>query len=352
MNRVIIVTYKEPYIVREIRALVESLNYKIVEIITQKKLGRGKYGLGYGKVKEIKDLVKREKVDMIIYDDKLSVSKVYNLAKETQVPVVDRERLILNIFNERASTEEAKLQVKLAELRYELARAKEKVRLAKLGEQPGFYGLGKYEVDIYYRDLKRRMLNIMRKLKEVSSRRSLYRERRKDLGLKTVALSGYTGAGKSTLFNLLAKEKRETDRGVFTTLSPLTRSIWIGGKKVLLLDTVGFIDRLPTYMIEAFKSTLEELVYSNLVLLLIDLSDDEEEIVRKFNTCKGILSDLKVNGSKLLYVLNKVDLVDDLKRRLEIFKDYEPKVVISAKKGIGIETLIKEMENHLVDRGP
>ncbi|MEM4311277.1 MAG: GTPase HflX [Nitrososphaerales archaeon] len=349
-KNVIVITSKDPYSIKEILTLVESLDYNVAKIITQKRLGYGKYGIGYGKLLELKEWLKNNKVDFIIFDEKLSVSKTYNLAKVTQILVMDRERLILNIFNERAFTEEAKLQVKLAELKYEIPRAREKVRLAKLGEQPGFYGLGKYEVDVYFRDLKRRISIITKKLKKVSKRRNLYRERRESLGLRTLALAGYTGSGKTTLFNLLAKEYKDTHRGVFTTLSPVTRSIMINAKKVLLLDTVGFIERLPPYMIEAFKSTLEELIYSNLILLLIDISEDNSVIMRKYKTCQEILNELNVSNSKILLVFNKADLLpkEELELKVKLLRKYEPRVIISAKSGFGLGTLMEELEKRLI----
>jgi GTP-binding protein HflX len=166
----------------------------------------------------------------------------------------------------------------LAQLRYELARAREKVRLAKKGEQPGFYGLGRYEVDDYYRDIKRRISTLKKRLEDVAKRRALYRKQRSREGLLSISLAGYTSAGKTTLY-----------KGMFTTLSTYTRALMLhtsngNSMKVLLSDTVGFISKLPAYMIEAFRSTLEELTFADLVLLVIDISEPLTNIMKKYES--------------------------------------------------------------------
>jgi len=214
-------------------------------------------GIGEGKAEEAARLVREHKIDTILFDDSLNASQSYNLAKLCNVEVRDREKLILEIFARRATTSEAKLQVQLAELNYELPRAKDKVRMAKRGEQPGFFGLGRYEVDVYVRMRKRQIAVLKGKLEEVRERREVQRRHRASEGLSTVAITGYTGAGKTTLFNRLTGESKEAGGGAFTTLAPTTRSVDVGGRKVLLSDTVGFISRLPTYLVEAFKSADE-----------------------------------------------------------------------------------------------
>src|SRR5574342_256717 len=158
----------------------------------------------------------------------------------------------------------------MAQLRYEMSHAKEKVRLAKMGEQPGFMGIGKFEVDVYFNDIKNRMTSIKTKLVKAGKQRALHRQSRDRLGFKTISLAGYTSAGKTTLFNLLTGEDRQKGKELFTTLSTTTRRLTIDKKTVLISDTVGFISKLPAYMIEAFKSTLEELLHTDLVIVVID----------------------------------------------------------------------------------
>jgi len=255
--------------------------------------------------------------------------------------VKDREKLILEIFAKRVSTAEAKLQVQLAELQYELPRARDKVRKAKSGEQPGFFGLGKYEVDVYVRMMKKRMVTLRRKVDEVNERRVLLMNRRMRTGYPTVALTGYTAAGKTTLFNRLTGESKEVDAGVFTTLSPTARGIDVGGRRVLLSDTVGFISRLPPFLIEAFKSTLEEVTYAAVVLLLVDASQPVEKMATSLQSCLRTLSDLEVSENKILTVMNKVDLVsrEELHEKLSKLEAKET-ARISARTGEGLADLL------------
>jgi len=221
-----------------------------------------RYQIGSGKVKELAKLIKEKNVQKIIFDNPLKPVQAYNLAKSTGVEAIDRFQLILEIFARRASTTEAKLQIQLARLKYELAHAKEKVRLARMEEQPGFMGLGAYEVDVYYEAVKRQIQTIHEKLRKVRKKRVLHRKRRVELGFSSISLAGYTNAGKSSLFNALTEEEAPVDTTLFTTLSTKTRLIKLSKKKFLLTDTVGFIDRLPLTLIEAFHSTLEETIFS------------------------------------------------------------------------------------------
>ena len=206
----------------------------------------------------------------VIFDNQLKTRQTYNLAKATKVEVIDRFQLILEIFTRRATTTEAQLQIQLAIVRNELKHAKEKVRLSKGSEQPGFMGLGAYEADVYRDAIKRQVQTILRKLKVIRTKRVLQRERRVELGFISISLAGYTSSGKSTLFNALTEETARVDKSLFTTLSTQTRMIEFSNRKFLLTDTVGFIDRLPISLIEAFHSTLEETIYSDLIILVLD----------------------------------------------------------------------------------
>src|SRR5574341_380142 len=153
----ILITYDREDIVKEALALCESAGYQVFKIIRQKFLNKAKFGIGEGKVEELKEIVTSTKTDVIIFDDILKPSQNYNLASKLKTNILDRESLILEIFDHNATSSESKLQVKMAQLRYEMSHAKEKVRLAKMGEQPGFMGIGKFEVDVYYNDIKNRM---------------------------------------------------------------------------------------------------------------------------------------------------------------------------------------------------
>jgi GTP-binding protein HflX len=178
-----------------------------------------------------------------------------------------------------------------------------------MGEQPGFMGIGKFEVDVYYNDIKNRMSSIKSKLIKAGKQRALHRQSRDRMGFKTISLAGYTSAGKTTLFNVLTGEVQEESANLFTTLSTTTRKIKLSETEVLISDTVGFISRLPAYMVEAFKSTLEELIYTDVLILVIDISDPVFELKKKFRSCIGILEELGVDQDKIIFALNKSDLV-------------------------------------------
>ena len=256
LKRAILITYPDDRTISEAVALADAAGYKVEKIVTQKHITRSRFGIGRGKAEEVKAMADEIKPEMIFFDEALKPSQAFNLASVVKVEVRDRERIILEIFERRASTTESKTQIKLAQLRYDMTRARESVRLARGSEQPGFYGLGKYEADVYLLDIKKRASTLKEKLEKEVTKRQLHRNQRTKAGLLTVSLAGYTSAGKTTLFNALTGETKTTASSVFTTLSTYTRAIDLQGDKVLLFDTVGFISKLPAYMIDAFKSTL------------------------------------------------------------------------------------------------
>ena len=308
------------------------------------------YQIGSGKAKELAEMIETNKAEKVIFDNELKPLQAYNLAKETGVQVIDRFQLILEIFARRASTTEAKYQIELAKLRYELPRAKEKVKLAKMGEQPGFMGLGAYQVDIYYETVKRQIHHMRGKLKSVGRKRSLHRARRLELGYSTVSLAGYTNAGKSSIFNALAEEAVPVGIGLFTTLSTVTRAISLSNKKVLLTDTVGFIDHLPLTLIEAFHSTLEETIFSDLILLVVDLSEPLDDVERKLRVCLDTIQTIGATGVPIVTALNKIDLLkeSELQEKTSSLKDWAPNPVsVSALNGMNIPLLKQEMIHYL-----
>jgi GTP-binding protein HflX len=342
----------EPSAIDELKSLAESAGYTVVGKIEQLRDPDPRYQIGSGKIKELAKLVKETGAQKIIFDNPLKPVQAYNIAKATGVEAIDRFQLILEIFVRRATTTEAKLQIQLAKLKYELARAKEKVRLAKKGEQPGFMGLGAYEVDVYYETVKRQIQTINEKLNKIRRKRVLHRERRAELGFPTISLAGYTNAGKSTLFNTLTEEEVPVDDALFTTLSTTTRLVKFSRKKFLLTDTVGFIDRLPLTLIEAFHSTLEETVYSDLILLVVDVSEPLSAVEKKLSVCLQTIDHIGASGIPTITVLNKIDLLTEteVEQKIEKLKEKAPKPTpISALCRINIDNLKEEITKTLKD---
>ena len=351
MNSAILITYDQEDSINEAKGLCGAAGYEVVHIIRQDYLQKPKYGISGGALEKLEEIAEKLRPDVIIFDEILKPSQNYNLATELHREVLDREALILEIFESRASSAESKLQVKLAQLRYEMTRAKEKVRLANIGEQPGFMGIGKFEVDVYYNDIKHRMQTIRSKLEKAGKQRELHRQGRKRMGFKTISLAGYTSAGKTTLFNKTTGETKAQSEELFTTLTTTTRRLMIDQEPFLIADTVGFISKLPAYMIDAFKSTLEELAYTDVIILVIDINDSISELKKKFSSCMRTLNELGVEQDKIVYALNKSDLLEDkeVNRKVEFLNLTENKklVSVSAKTGKNIKQL-KELIKGIV----
>jgi GTP-binding protein HflX len=341
----LLITYPLEEATREAISLADAARYSVIKIVNQRNLTQSKYGIGRGKAEEVKELVEQLKPDVIIFDEVLKPSQQYNLAKVCKIDILDRERLILEIFELRASTAESRIQIKLAQLRYDMVRAREKVRLARAGEQPGFFGMGKYDADVYYLDIKKRSAILKKKLEREETRRELFRIQRSRAGLPTISIAGYTSAGKTTLFNTLTGESKMEGKEVFTTLSTFTRAINLkNDQKLLISDTVGFISKLPAYMIDAFKSTLQDITYSDLVLLVVDISQPIEEIKKKLDSSIHIMNELKVPMTKVLYVMNKVDMTNlenayDKCDKLGFFPFGQYVALVSAKTYFNIDKL-------------
>ena len=262
--------------IEEIKLLAESKNYEILKIFIQhrNKPDVTNY-IGRGKRNEIKTFIEEseESIDVVIIDGTLKPSQWFLLEHYWKIDVYDRIRLILMIFRDRADCKEARLQVRLAELQYERPFVRELIHRARSGEHPGLMAGGEYQVDDYYEMMKKQMKQIKEKLNHIRKQRNIRRHHRQHSGYYLVSLAGYTNAGKSSLLNALTGEQVDVENKLFSTLSTTTRKLSQLNIPILMTDTVGFIQRLPAWIIDAFHSTLEEIKDADLVVLVIDVSD-------------------------------------------------------------------------------
>jgi GTP-binding protein HflX len=345
---------RETSSLEELKKLAESAGYTVVAKLEQTRKPDARYQIGAGKVEELAALVKETGAEKVLFDNPLKSVQAYNLAKATGIEALNRFQLILEIFTKRATTTEAQLQIQLAKQQYELAHAKERVRLTKMKEQPGFMGLGAYEVDVYQNAVKRQISTIQKKLEKIREKRLLHRERRTELGFSAISLAGYTSAGKSSLFNALTEEAVRVDTALFTTLSTTTRLVEFSKRKFLLTDTVGFIDRLPLMLMDAFHSTLEETIYADLIILVLDISEPVETVERKNNICLETIDRIGAAGIPIITALNKIDLLDEteIQQKLETLKEkIKNPIRISALCRTNLDLLkqeiLKKLENYV-----
>jgi GTP-binding protein HflX len=334
----------------ELEELCRTAGYEVVYRLAQCRFPHPLYNIGPSKLGELKEAVRRLGISKVIFENELKPVQEYNLAKELNVEVITRVRLILEIFALHATSLEANLQIKLAALKYELPRAKEKVRLAKQGEQPGFHGLGAYEADVYYEEVKRQIQTLTRKLEEIKRRKAWEMRVRRSSGIPTVSLAGYTNAGKSTLFTRLTGSPTAISDAMFTTLSTKRRTMRVNGRPVNLSDTVGFIRNVPTLLISAFMSTLMEIAESDMVLLVVDASDPVDEVRKKFEVSYSTLHQIGAGHLPTVVALNKIDLVsgEHIRKVLEEVDFRGLRVVpISAQRGDGLPELLDAIEENL-----
>ena len=298
--------------------------------------------VGKGKIEEIKDLLWELEATGIICDDELSPAQMKNLQDELNVKVMDRTLLILDIFAARASTSEGKIQVELAQLKYRQTRLTGfGTAMSRLGGGIGTRGPGEKKLEMDRRLIKSRIAALNRELKEVKRHREVTREQRSKSYVPVVAIVGYTNAGKSTLLNRLTGADILAEDKLFATLDPTTRGLKLpGGQEVLLTDTVGFIKKLPHHLIEAFKSTLEEAKYADVILHVVDTSSPQMD--SQMYTVYETLSNLGVKDKAIITAFNKQDKLEDAPVIRDFKADYTVK--ISAKTGAGLTDLTDTIE--------
>ncbi len=330
----------------EFEELLRSAGYEILAIVEQTREEHPKYNVGPGKLQEIRELIKELNPDRVIFANPLTPSQAFNITKELKIDVIDKWQLVLEIFEKRAHSKEAKLQVELANLQYELPLVKEAIRRIKLGDRAGFKGMGEYQTQQYLKHIRYRMGKIRKELEKVKADREVKRKRREEVGFVLVALAGYTNAGKSTLLNALADEDIEAKTQMFTTLDTTTRRFAINGRKALITDTVGFIDDLPPFIVEAFHSTLEEIVKADILLLVLDSSEPWREIKRKFLASIGVLKELKALDKPIIIALNKKDLTseEDILDKKKAIEELINRKGITISRIVSISAKEKELE--------
>ncbi|WP_372713470.1 GTPase HflX, partial [Ilyobacter sp.] len=339
----------------ELKELAGAANIEVVDIIIQNKdrMESSTY-MGKGKIEEIRDQAIRKDADMVIFDDELSGIQIRNLEAIIGVEVIDRTSLILDIFGNRAKSKEGKLQVELAMLKYQKPRLIGLGGdLSRTGAGIGTRGLGETKLELDRRVISKRISDIEKELGEVKKQREVQRKQRKRTSIPTVALVGYTNAGKSTIMNHLMQMGEVEDTRtksfvkdmLFATLDPFHRKIKLEDNlEFILIDTVGFVSKLPHDLIESFKSTLEEVEEASLLLYVVDISRDDYKLQLKVT--RNVVEELNVKDTPFLVVYNKIDKLtsEELEKTGDIF---EKSVYISAIEGRGIEELLEEIEKEI-----
>ena len=330
--------------INELRELIRTAGGETVAEVVQKRQSPDSATcIGSGRLEEMKQLVSDLEVDVVVFDLELTATQIRNIEDTLDVETIDRTMLILDIFAQRATTREGKIQVEIAKQKYLLPRlagmGKELSRTGGIVGMRGGPGETKLELD--RRHIRSRIESLESELKNIESRRELARKRRKKDGVLTAAIVGYTNVGKSTLMNALTEAGVLVENKLFATLETTSRSILLpDGRSVLLTDTVGLISRLPHHLVEAFKSTLEEAAGSDVILHVCDSSSDDIE--EQTNVTRELLSELGCDGIPVVTVYNKSDISETDERDLP-----DGTVLISAKEGRGLDRLLEELTKAL-----
>jgi len=338
---------------REAYALVESASFSVVDIVRYRRVSASRL-LSEAKLEEVarkaEALRGDEDARIIVYDE-LRPREYFRIVKRARVETIDRTLLILEIFALHAGSREAKYQIELARLKHRLPLIREAVRLAKMRELPGFLGPGGYAIDKYYKYMVSRIARIRRELERLRERKHVERLKRRSAGLPHVAIVGYASAGKTSIFNRLTGLSKPAGSEYFTTISPKVRAASLMGVRAALVDTVGFISRIPPEIIEAFYSTLEEAVSADILLYVLDISEDDAALAEKLSEGLDTLRRLGVVGTPMVIAANKSDLVGaedaELARRVRLVEAMASSVYpavrgvipVSAVTGSGLEEL-------------
>jgi len=339
----------------ELKSLITTFGgATVVKILQRRDFPDSDSFLGKGKVEELKEIVKNEKIDAVVLNAIVKSGQIFNLKRtitdgKEDVAVWDRVDLILNIFSKHANTAESKLQIELARMHHMGSRiyGLGGTVLSKQGGGIGVRGIGETNTELMKRHWRDQIKQTQDKLKKLQTEREKQIQRRKDLGLKTVSIVGYTNAGKTSLFNLLTKKKKLVENALFATLDSTVGELYLPDLQstILISDTIGFIQNLPPQLIDAFKSTLLESVSADILVHVIDASD--LEIKLKLQAVDQILQEINVQPKARIHVFNKIDLIGD-SRQIEIkqqYTDLNP-LFISTQNKSGIDQLIQKISDN------
>jgi GTP-binding protein HflX len=334
----------------ELRELLRTAGVAVVGELTQRRPepDPDRY-FGKGKLDELKQAIKDADANLLAVDDELKPRQERNLEQALDMPVIDRTAIILDIFADHAHTAEGKLQVELAQLEYNLARMRglwthlERLGAGRMDGGIGTRGPGETQIETDRRLARDRIAALKRRLRQTKGTRGTMRAERERAGLPTVALAGYTNAGKSTLLNAMTGADVGVRERLFHTLDPTTRSFEIGGRTYLLTDTVGFIRKLPHQLVEAFSATLEEALGADLIVHVADASVGEDELHAMLEAVDAVLAETGAGETPRLLALNKVDLLDEERRRELSFR-FPRAVQVSGATGDGLDGLCEAIE--------
>ncbi|MQG12260.1 MAG: GTPase HflX [SAR202 cluster bacterium] len=295
--------------------------------------------IGSGKISEVKNLIKQLDIDLCIFDDELNPSTQRDLENKLKVKVIDRTALILDIFSKRAQSHEGKLQVELAQSEYLLPRlAGQWSHLERLGGGIGTRGPGETQIETDRRLVRDKIKRVKAGMKKIENTRTSQRSKRINNNIINYSLVGYTNSGKSLLFNRLVKSNILSRNQLFSTLDTTTRKFYLNQSiSSTISDTVGFINKLPTILVESFKSTLEEAINADVLLHVVDFASDD--YLEKINTVDNILKDLGLAEVPKLLIKNKIDLLDNFDEIIDLDASYLAQISTSAKEGLGLEEL-------------
>jgi len=344
----------------EVSDITKTAGYEVAGQLTQHRDAVDPaYCIGEGKLDEVRKTIREAAIEVVIFTRQLSAGQIFRIGRKLgdAVRVLDRNLLILEVFDKRSATTEAKLQIELARLRYTFSWGRESVRMRGIvSEQMGRGGPGRYPYQVYESMSRKRIGRIERELREIRSKKAHLREHRGKAGFQTVALTGYTQSGKTTLFNRLTSESKEIGMGPFTTLSTFARKVSLhprrgGVNSFIIIDSIGFIEDLSPLLLNAFHTTLSELANSDLILLFVDGSEDIGNVKRKISTCHEVMAQ-EVNGVPVLICLNKIDLatreqLDKVFEETRRVFEHEEIVEISSKTGANVQELLQKIAARL-----